>query len=156
MMTRREWLNRVLGATVAAAVAPLVDLTDMTPAFWQQPALRDVLPWRIQFPDGVSYTFNATVLEERLLDGGGVEFRLQPSGPMRAEREFREAPPQPGDTVVRHEPAPSVHGTTIVRGGVPIGELVDISVPELTRAPVDGKVLGTPKPEPVTFRVDFR
>lgn len=86
-MTRREWLNRVIGTVAAAAVAPLVDLTDMTPAFWSQPALRGVLPWRIVFPDGLTYTFHADVLSETLLADGSAEFRLQPAGPMLLSRE---------------------------------------------------------------------
>lgn len=163
-MTRREWLNMVLGATVAAAVAPLVDLTDATPAFWSQPAVRDALPWRIVFPDGLTYTFTATVLEERLLEGGGAEFRLQPSGPMMLSREVSYPMNFVGDPPREWEqaemlPSPHAPATVISRNGVPVGELVDIKVPELKRAAIDemdGYVLGKLKREPVSFTVDFK
>jgi hypothetical protein len=37
-MTRREWLTRVIGGAAAVAVAPLIDMTDMTPAILESGA----------------------------------------------------------------------------------------------------------------------
>jgi len=87
MMTRREMLVRMLGAAAAAAVAPLIDLTDTTPAFWNQLPLQKLLPWRIAFPDGTTFHFNATVVAEKLLDDGSVELTMQPQGGMKATQE---------------------------------------------------------------------
>ena len=68
MITRREMLTRVFGAAAAAAVAPLVNLTDPTVAFWNQPPIAKLLHenWRVVFPDGNSFTFAAKVVSERV------------------------------------------------------------------------------------------
>lgn len=79
-ITRRECLIRMIGATAAAAVAPLLDLTDMTPGFWNQSALKQYLPWRVQFPDGTSFLFDAHVTREIFLDDGTVELSVKPIG----------------------------------------------------------------------------
>lgn len=153
MMTRREWLTRVLGATVAAAVAPLVDLTDMTPAFWQQPALRAAHPWRIVFPDGLHYTFEADVLSERALTDGTVQFSLRPTGPAMMHREVSYPMNWTGDPPRAWEPgtplpSPDAPATVISRDGVKLGELVDITPPEMQRMPMFDALSGLSGPAP--------
>lgn len=59
-MTRRDLLVRVFGAATAASVTPLLDMTDMTPAFWNQAPLKELMRWRIAFPDGTLATFEWT------------------------------------------------------------------------------------------------
>jgi hypothetical protein len=85
MMDRRQWLKIVLGATAAATIAPLVDLTNATPTFWEQPAIKALKPWRVTFPDGLTFVFDATVVEEKytgIIDGlMELEMKLHPTGP---------------------------------------------------------------------------
>lgn len=160
-MTRRDWLTRVFGATVAAAVAPLVDLTDTTPAFWRQAPLRDLMRWRIDYPDGTAHTFSATVVSERVLSDGSVELAVRPEGPIEATvwsggpSAATFEPIALGET---REPA-----TVLGRDGASIGELVGIELPQLVREAegrdIDGAGLdylaGLQQRGPVTFTVDF-
>jgi hypothetical protein len=85
-MTRREMLIRMFGAAAAAAVAPLIDLTDATPAFWNQLPVKALMPWRMEFPDGLCVMFDAEVIAERLLNNGDVEFKVRPLGAMKIEQ----------------------------------------------------------------------
>lgn len=84
-MTRRECLTRLFGAAVAVTLAPLIDLTDTTPAFWNQAPLQELLQWRVVLPDGMSWSFSAQVVSERIVDGELV-LDVRPSGPMVIEQ----------------------------------------------------------------------
>jgi len=77
-------LIQMFGAITAAAVAPLIDLTDTTPAFWNQPPLQKLLPFRIAFPDGMTWTFDGIVIAEKVIDGV-IDLTIRPSGMVRAE-----------------------------------------------------------------------
>lgn len=128
MMTRREWLIRVLGATIAAAVAPLVDLTDASPRFWEQPAIKALKPWKITFPDGTMFTFDGQVIAEKLLNDGTIEMTLQPQGPTHIYDPFDSR---------MAEPVPSPHApATVIQtyNGVSM-ELQDIMLPSLESFP---------------------
>jgi len=127
-MTRREWLTRVIGGVAAAAVAPLIDLTDMTPSFWNQPAIKALKPWRVKFPDGVVYSFDAAVLSEKIhdpIDGfTSIELTLQPTGPLEIETE----PPATTDPDLGQGV-----GVSVSRDGMKVGELIEIQPPTITR-----------------------
>lgn len=120
-MNRRDWLKTVFGAAVAALVAPLVDLTDQTPAFWNQPPIKKLLPWKVVFPDGTAFEFEADVVAERLLGDGSAELTIQPVGGMKIGRE----------TSFQKRFSSEATATTIHAGTDLIRELQDISLPEL-------------------------
>jgi len=128
-MTRRDWLTRVFGVTVAAAVAPLVDLTDTTPEFWNQPPIKKLLKWWVEFPDGTRFGFSGTVLSETLLDDGSVSLSIQPDGPPEILHDVTK-PRSTYDTVTGND-------TVILQDDVPMGELVDVRLPALDRVQVD-------------------
>ncbi len=119
-MTRREWLTRVIGAVAAAAAAPLIDLTDTTPAFWNQPTLKKFLQWQIAFPDGTTYSFDATVIAEKLLGDGTVQLTMQPTGPMEIGS---------NDVPMGDKEPLRAGGTLVYNEGIPIAELQEISMP---------------------------
>lgn len=103
-MNRREWLVRVFGTTVAAAVAPLVDLGDATPAFWNQAPIRNLMRWRLTFPDGEILSFAASVVSETLNDDGTVQLKIRSDGPITFEqwhrpRHAQDIPVSPEPTV---------------------------------------------------------
>lgn len=149
-MNRRDWLKAVFGATAAATLAPLVDLTDTTPAFWSQPAIRALHPWRITFPDGAVYTFDAEVVAERISEpvvgAFDCSFTLRPTGAMTLEESLSPATP-----AALHVP----DGRTM--------ELVDLTPPSMERAEVDAtswgddepRVLGVMKRGTLTIRGRF-
>jgi hypothetical protein len=121
-MTRREWLTRVIGGAAAVAIAPLIDMTDMTPAFWNQEPLQKLMPWRISFASGDVFSFDAAVLAERLLDDGSIEFDVQPKGPVTVTSEPKRLRSR------------SASPSTLHREDGTIFELQEIAIPELTRA----------------------
>jgi len=149
-MTRREWLATVFGASVAAAVAPLVDLTDTTTKFWSQPAILEGFKgWRISFPDGTIFTFDAFVKSERVLSNGSVEMELQPTGQVQVTHEVPKRTPS--------EFTPAM-GTTVEREGQPIADLQEIHAPQMTRDEfeLDGDFIpGLKKMGPMTFTMNF-
>lgn len=156
-MNRREWLARVIGVAAAAAVAPLIDLTDATPAFWNQAPLKELMPWHITFPDGMTCTFDATVLSEKLLEDGSVNLVVRPIGKMemalpgvpihavsndyailKDEDEIDVAPIWYADVDdLEPNPLASAIGTTVRCEGRAVMELQSIEVPALERADVD-------------------
>ena len=150
-MTRREWLERVFGVAVAATLAPLVDLTDASAAFWNQPALAKL--WRITFPSGVVFKFNATVLAEKLLEDGIVQLTISPTGPINISQEISYPMRYLGelndDRKAKLIPSPHAPATTISMGGGQVVQLHDILLPEFEEA-VFGKQL-----RKVTFNVKF-
>lgn len=92
MMNRREMLVSMFGAAVAATVAPLINLGDATPAFWNQAPLKELLPWRIMFPDGQTFTFAGEVVSEMLTSFGPGEIlestlTVRPTGPVTITKE---------------------------------------------------------------------
>jgi hypothetical protein len=121
-MTRREWLTRVIGGAAALAVAPLIDMTDMTPAFWNQEPLQKLMPWRISFASGDVFSFDAAVLAERLLEDGSIEFDVQPKGPVTVTSEPKRLRSR------------SASPSTLHREDGTIFELQEIAIPEVTRA----------------------
>ncbi len=97
------------------------------------------------------------MLTEAVLPDGTVQFGLRPSGPMLLEREFREAAPVGNTDTYEPAPSPDAPATVISRDGVPLGELTDIALPELTRVDYNAHVLGTlRRAGTMSFRVDFR
>lgn len=146
-MTRREMLVRVFGAAAAAAVAPLVNLADSTADFWNQPPIQKLMPWRISFPDGTQFEFDAKVVSEEWA-GDTVKLTMQALGGMRVsqsgeqsieksvnfigqeEKDYDDAYDQLFDdpTPEQSGPAQEAQGT-IVRAGTITGELVEIELP---------------------------
>lgn len=140
-MTRREMLVRMFGAVVAAAVAPLIDLTDSTPAFWNQAPIKALMPWRIMFPDGTTFSFDATVIAERVLRDGGVELTLRPSGETKMSQEISypiNYSEGPNDGRVSAVPSLYAPATMLTTGEGKIVELQEIEMPELSRDIEDG------------------
>lgn len=144
-MTRRDWLTRVFGATVAAAIAPLVDLTDATPAFWNQVPIKDKLrQWRVVFPSGDVFTFDAEVVGEKLI-GDEVQLDIKPVGPITVIHQASLAedvePPDPPSATV----LVSSDGKRI--------ELTDIELPpvEYAEDDIDNYVVGLKRTGAVTF-----
>lgn len=160
MMNRREWLTKVLGAIVAATVAPLLDLTDQTPAFWNQAPLKKLLRWQIRLPDGVTYTFNATVIAEHLIDDV-VSLTVRPSGPMQVEQTTVSFPttyvePDPVESVAL--PARSSFDTVLSTVDGRTATIQEIGVSALSRAneELDNYVLGNLKQlSGISFKMKF-
>lgn len=142
MMTRREMLVRMFGATVTAAIAPFINLQDATPAFWNQESIKKLLPWKITFPDGATYSFDATVLEEKLLaslDGlTELSLRVQPTGPMTVSA---GAPPLDTGGL---RASPMFTPTVLEVDGRLLMELQEIEMPSLDRgtSEMDGSYSG--------------
>ena len=136
-------LVRMFGAVAATAVAPLIDLTDLTPAFWNQPPVKALL-WRITFPDGATFSFNATVLAERVLDGE-VELTLRPIGEMMPCACSK-------DTAHLTEYARSAATKLIMSNGKTV-ELQEIKMPEVSRGIEDGHVVGLLRRSDLEIRV---
>lgn len=159
-MNRREWLTRVFGTVVAATVAPLVDLTDTTPAFWNQAPIRELMRWCVQFPDGLTISFNARVVSEWMKDDGTVGFSVEPEGMTTYERWRRPPRSTVEASVMQARP-------TILcddKGGR-VGEVLAIEAPtkmdridiEALEADYDGKasIPGWRKQEPITMTLRF-
>lgn len=151
MMTRREMLVRVFGVAVAATVAPLVDLTDLTPMFWDQAPIRRV--WRIIFPDGMVFSFGARVVAEKITVDGTVSLTLRSEGPITASRttssmafDHHGAPIE-----LARLPSPSAPATVLEMGDGKFVEIQDIALPKLTRS--EGYVRGLKRTGDLTFTI---
>lgn len=129
MITRRDMLKTVLGAAAAAAVAPLIDLTDATPAFWNQPELKKVLPlWRMTFPDGTTWSFEGVVVAENI--------NAKIDSLMEIELTVR---PTSMPTIEPGAPRPNVGATVKVANGARLSapdgkgfDLIDVQGPMVT------------------------
>lgn len=140
-MTRRDMLVKMFGAAAAAAVAPLIDLTDATPAFWNQASLRELMPWKIVFPDGTAWAFEARVVAETLLDDGTVSLSVVPTSNVRMSH---------------GEPLPEGErlGGELHAEGRPVAELHNITLPSVTVKDND-YIYGLRKADMLTFTVKF-
>lgn len=161
MMSRRDCLVRIFGAAVAAAVAPLVDLTDRTPAFWNQPALKDLMPWRIKFPDGTTFSFNATVTAEELLADGTINLTLHTGGRMKIDQDTSPAEAYANepetDSVTEIGPPSGPASATVIQSGTRVMEVQDIMSAEFSREPIgyddENRPIGVIRRSDITFTV---
>ena len=156
MMTRREALVRMFGAAVAAIVAPKIDLTDMTPQFWNQPELMKLMPWKIIFPDGTTFAFDAFVVAERELPDGDIQLTVQPRGPMTIGQEEPIETTDP-EFVEKSKDTPHWSTGVMIKRGEQKFELTNIESPKLSRQMIDDDVSPVPGLKsigPLTINID--
>lgn len=147
-MTRREWLERVVGAVAAATVAPLINMEDRTPAFWNQEPIKKLLPFRVTFPDGLTFAFDGHVLAEREMPDGSIRLLIAPTGPVDIQDSRKEPVGWP-------QPVSSAHPTVL--NGENIGELLDITPPTISRCTTDdGFVYGVRRVSTMEFTINWK
>lgn len=158
MISRRQCLQTLFGAVAAAALAPLVDLTDLTPKFWEQAAVRDLDLWRIVFDD-TTFTFRAHVVEETIV-GNLWTYVLRPTGPMKIATSMTfPINYDPPIEVEKPEPEPQSSVVSLQKPDGSYVELGDIKLPKLERhdldVDMDGIVLGVLRRSNITLTGRF-
>lgn len=153
MISRRTFLA-ALGA---------IPLAGMLPSFVASPLAASGGPFKfkIAFPDGMVFLFNATVCNahgpvDLTQLAGEQELFLSPVGEMKIEQDVGEAMPTSSVAVAASH-------VGLYHNGVEVAEIAEITAPSLIRAEgietssrVTGIAPGLFRRSPITFRMNFQ